>query len=56
MFTRKRMRFNMQIIWQSLFWYFKFTLSMRDIVLMLKDRGVEVLSRFFVNRTFDADI
>lgn len=42
MFTRKRMRFNMQIIWQSLFWYFKFTLSMRDIVLMLKDRGVEV--------------
>lgn len=40
--TLKGMRYNMEIIWRSLFWYFKFPLSLREVSLMLLDRGVEV--------------
>lgn len=40
--TRKRMRFNMQVIWQSLYWYFNFSLSLRDVSQMLAERGIEV--------------
>lgn len=36
------MRFNMEVIWRSLFWYFRFPLSLREVGLMLQDRGVNV--------------
>lgn len=40
--TLKGMRFNMEVIWRSLFWYFRFPLSLREVELMLKDRGINV--------------
>jgi transposase-like protein len=36
------MRHNMQIIWQSLYWYFHHFVSLREVIQLLFERGVEV--------------
>ena len=42
MHTVKRMRFNMEIIWRSLYFYFRFPVSLRQVAELLNDRGVKV--------------
>ena len=40
--TIKRMRFSQFIVWRSLFYYFRFSLSFREVAEMMKDRGVDI--------------
>ena len=42
MFTRKRMRFQLEIIWRALFFYFKYAVSLRQVEELMRDRGVRV--------------
>lgn len=40
--TLPRMRFNQEVIWRCLLYYFKYPLSFREVADLMKDRGVEV--------------
>ena len=40
--TLKGMRFNMEFIWRCLFYYFRFSLSLREVALMMEERGFAV--------------
>lgn len=40
--TAKRMRFHMEVIWRCLFWYFRYSISLRHVAEMMLDRGIKV--------------
>ena len=42
LFTKNRMRFQMETIWRALFFYFKYALSLRQVEEFMRDRGVKV--------------
>jgi transposase-like protein len=40
--TLKRMRFHMEVVWRTLYFYIKFPLSLRQVAELMLDRGVSV--------------